>query len=48
MGTVLEGSFRYEDFLGDSGVLEEGDVEFVVAGRGLMHTEMPNPHVRGK
>jgi redox-sensitive bicupin YhaK (pirin superfamily) len=36
------GSNRHEDFMGNAGLLETGDVQWMTAGRGIMHAEMPS------
>lgn len=38
---MLEGRMRHEDHLGNSGVLETGGVQWMTAGRGIIHSEMP-------
>jgi redox-sensitive bicupin YhaK (pirin superfamily) len=38
---VIEGSAWHEDFLGNSGILRKGDVQWMTAGRGIMHSEVP-------
>ncbi|KAF8948784.1 hypothetical protein BGZ47_002757 [Haplosporangium gracile] len=38
---MLEGQFRHEDFAGHSGVIGTGDVQWMTAGRGIVHSEMP-------
>jgi redox-sensitive bicupin YhaK (pirin superfamily) len=38
---MLEGQFRHEDFAGHSGVIGPGDVQWMTAGRGIVHSEMP-------
>ena len=40
---ALEGSFAHEDSAGHSGVLRPGDVQWMTAGRGVVHSEMPDP-----
>jgi redox-sensitive bicupin YhaK (pirin superfamily) len=35
------GSFEHEDFLGSKGVLKPGTVQWMNAGRGIVHSEMP-------
>ena len=40
---VLEGSLEHRDHTGGHGVLEAGDVQWMTAGRGVMHSEMPGP-----
>lgn len=38
---VLSGKMQHEDFLGNSGKLEPGDVQWMTAGKGIVHSEMP-------
>jgi len=38
---LLHGIIDHEDFLGNEGTLEAGDLQFMTAGRGIMHSEMP-------
>lgn len=38
---MLEGRMRHEDHLGNSGLLETGGVQWMTAGRGIIHSEMP-------
>ncbi|MDP3488831.1 MAG: pirin family protein [Phenylobacterium sp.] len=38
---VLEGQMLHEDHTGAHGELEAGDVQFMTAGGGVMHSEMP-------
>ena len=38
---VLEGSICHEDFKGHSGTINAGDVQWMTAGRGILHSEMP-------
>ncbi|XP_060567284.1 pirin-like isoform X2 [Ruditapes philippinarum] len=38
---MLEGSFRHEDFCGHKGVINPGDLQWMTAGRGILHCEMP-------
>eukprot|EP00053_Salpingoeca_punica_P006779 m.63422 g.63422 ORF g.63422 m.63422 type:complete len:324 (-) comp13847_c0_seq2:317-1288(-) len=38
---MIEGSVAHEDFTGASGVVEAGDVQWMTAGRGIVHAEMP-------
>jgi redox-sensitive bicupin YhaK (pirin superfamily) len=40
---VLEGKLKHEDNHGGSGLLEPGDVQWMTAGRGLIHSEDPLP-----
>ncbi|KAH7079198.1 RmlC-like cupin domain-containing protein [Paraphoma chrysanthemicola] len=45
---ILSGRLEHEDFAGHQGVLEAGDLQFMTAGRGIMHSEMPVPSHDGK
>ena len=38
---MLEGSFQHEDFCGHRGTIHPGDLQWMTAGRGIMHSEMP-------
>jgi len=38
---MLEGKMRHQDSLGNQGLLESGDVQWLTAGRGILHSEMP-------
>lgn len=38
---LLGGSFRHEDFCGHSGVINAGDLQWMTAGKGIVHCEMP-------
>lgn len=38
---ALPGEFDHEDVKGHKGRLAAGDVQFMIAGRGIMHSEMP-------
>lgn len=40
---MLEGSFAHKDSAGHSGVLRPGDVQWMTAGSGVVHSEMPDP-----
>jgi redox-sensitive bicupin YhaK (pirin superfamily) len=39
---VLDGALEHADHTGGSGVLRQGDVQWMTAGRGVMHSEMPH------
>src|SRR5215831_3624082 len=39
---MLSGSFRHKDSQGHSGKLEPGDVQWMTAGRGVIHSEEPS------
>ena len=38
---LLQGGVDHEDFAGNSGTIGPGDLQFMTAGRGIMHAEMP-------
>src|SRR5436190_3669861 len=38
---MLDGHLRHEDHLGHSGDLKSGGVQWMTAGRGIVHSEMP-------
>lgn len=38
---MLEGSFKHEDSKGNAGTINAGDVQWMTAGRGIVHSEMP-------
>ena len=38
---MKEGSFLHEDFKGHKGRIDEGDVQWMTAGKGIVHAEMP-------
>jgi redox-sensitive bicupin YhaK (pirin superfamily) len=40
---VLEGRFRHRDSAGHAGTLGPGDVQWMTAGSGVVHSEMPDP-----
>jgi redox-sensitive bicupin YhaK (pirin superfamily) len=39
---VLDGALEHRDHTGGHGVLREGDVQWMTAGRGVMHSELPH------
>jgi redox-sensitive bicupin YhaK (pirin superfamily) len=45
---VLAGSVEHGDSLGNRGNLESGDVQWMTAGRGIMHQEMPQGDAAGR
>ncbi len=45
---VLEGSIEHQDSLGNKGLLSSGDVQWMTAGSGIMHQEMPLGNQNGK
>ena len=42
----LEGEFEHEDSAGHRGVLRAGDVQWMTAGAGIIHSEMPSKRIR--
>lgn len=38
---MMKGNIDHEDFTGSAGTLGPGDLQFMTAGRGIMHAEMP-------
>jgi redox-sensitive bicupin YhaK (pirin superfamily) len=45
---VLAGTVEHGDSLGNSGLLGSGDVQWMTAGRGIMHHEMPQGDPAGR
>lgn len=39
---VIKGSIRHEDFCGHKGIIGAGDLQWMTAGRGIVHCEMPH------
>lgn len=44
---VLAGEVEHQDSLGNRGVLRAGDVQWMTAGSGILHQEMPTGDVEG-
>jgi quercetin 2,3-dioxygenase len=38
---MLEGKVQHEDSLGNKGIIERGDIQWMTAGSGIIHQEMP-------
>lgn len=38
---MLKGKMKHSDFANHEGIIEPGDLEWMSAGRGIMHSEMP-------
>ncbi|XXG78714.1 hypothetical protein AAC387_Pa08g2602 [Persea americana] len=38
---MLDGAFTHQDFAGHKGTIRTGDVQWMTAGRGIIHSEMP-------
>lgn len=45
---VLAGDVEHGDSLGNRGLLSAGDVQWMTAGRGIMHQEMPKGDAQGR
>ncbi|HET6279970.1 MAG TPA: pirin family protein [Polyangia bacterium] len=43
---ILEGEFEHEDSAGHRGDLRAGDVQWMTAGGGIIHSEMPSRRIR--
>src|SRR5436305_14393848 len=43
---VLEGELEHEDSAGHRGALRSGDVQWMTAGGGIIHSEMPSAKIR--
>src|SRR6185436_16695176 len=43
---VLDGAMQHEDSAGDRGLLNPGDVQWMTAGAGIVHSEEPTPDLR--
>jgi len=45
---VLDGDVEHADSLGNAGVISSGDVQWMTAGSGIIHQEMPKGDKRGR
>jgi redox-sensitive bicupin YhaK (pirin superfamily) len=45
---VLEGTVEHGDSLGNRGTLASGDIQWMTAGSGIMHQEMPTGNTKGQ
>lgn len=43
---LLEGSFEHKDSQGNKGFLQAGDVQWMTAGEGVIHSEMPSAKIQ--
>jgi redox-sensitive bicupin YhaK (pirin superfamily) len=43
---LLDGEFEHEDSAGNRGRLAPGDIQWMTAGRGVVHSEMPSARIR--
>jgi redox-sensitive bicupin YhaK (pirin superfamily) len=39
---ILNGAIEHEDFMGNRGLIRQGDLQWMTAGRGVVHAEMPH------
>ncbi|KFH44806.1 Pirin-like protein [Hapsidospora chrysogenum ATCC 11550] len=44
---LLQGGVDHEDFAGNKGTISSGDLQFMTAGRGIVHAEMPRQNPDG-
>jgi redox-sensitive bicupin YhaK (pirin superfamily) len=44
---LLSGAVDHEDFTGSKGTIEAGDLQFMTAGKGTVHAEMPRQNADG-
>ncbi|KAL1883236.1 RNA pol II transcription cofactor [Diaporthe australafricana] len=44
---MLSGAFDHEDFAGNKGTIHAGDLQFMTAGKGIVHSEMPAQNTDG-
>ncbi|KAG8530843.1 uncharacterized protein KY384_004200 [Bacidia gigantensis] len=44
---ILRGAVDHEDFAGNKGTIEAGDLQFMTAGKGIVHAEMPRQNKDG-
>ncbi|SMP35998.1 pirin family protein [Shimia sagamensis] len=44
---VIDGAVEHQDSLGNTGNLKSGDVQWMTAGRGILHQEMPTADASG-
>jgi redox-sensitive bicupin YhaK (pirin superfamily) len=44
---ILSGAVKHKDSLGNSGTIGAGDVQWMTAGRGILHEEMPQVRPEG-
>ena len=45
---VLDGDVEHQDSLGNQGVIRSGDVQWMTAGSGIVHQEMPKGDAKGR
>ena len=44
---ILHGEVQHKDSMGNHGSIKDGDVQWMTAGSGIVHEEMPQKHERG-
>ena len=44
---VIEGEAEHEDSLGNKGIIKGGEIQWMSAGSGIVHQEMPRPENKG-
>ncbi|TQS32649.1 hypothetical protein Golomagni_07030, partial [Golovinomyces magnicellulatus] len=44
---LLQGAVDHEDFAGNKGTINSGDLQFMTAGKGIVHAEMPRQNADG-
>lgn len=42
--SMLDGTVTHGDSMGNGGVINSGDIQWMTAGRGIIHQEMPRPY----
>jgi redox-sensitive bicupin YhaK (pirin superfamily) len=45
---IIEGAMQHEDSHGHRGAIRDGDVQWMTAGAGVIHSEMPTPEILAK
>jgi hypothetical protein len=45
---MLDGEFEHEDSAGNKGAIAAGDVQWMTAGSGVVHSEMPSQEIRAR
>ena len=45
---VLDGNVEHQDSMGNSGIIRSGDVQWMTAGSGIIHQEMPKGSGKGR
>src|SRR5262249_6620016 len=45
---LLDGAMEHKDSAGNAGRIGPGDVQWMTAGRGVVHSEMPAPGLQGR